>query len=137
VEDGQPVEVTPNSIKLGERFETIKHPAVENLFVDGSPEALQQKHALAKAGIVFVALFRNRKSGKLLSEPVVSVQGLLLYHGSDEEKVILGAKKKLVQVNEDLGDNENFEDIVKLETRRYFRKHASYKPVVIPVIING
>lgn len=137
VEDGQVVEVTKDSIKLGERFEIVKHPAVENLFVDGSPEAIQQKHALAKAGIVFVAIFRNRKSGKLLSEPIVSAQGLLLYHGTNEEEVILGAKKKLVQVNDEMGDRDNFEEIVKLETRRFFRKHASHKPVVIPVIING
>jgi ribonuclease J len=135
VEDGQVIEITADEIKLGEKLEIVKLPAVENLYVDGSPEALKQKHALAKAGIVFVALFRNPRTHQLLSDPIVCVQGLLLYHGSDEQEVIAGAKKKLIAVNADYGDREDFEEIVKLETRRYFRRHASYKPVVIPVVI--
>ena len=135
IEDGQVIEISPDEMKLGEKIEIVKLPAVENLYVDGSPEALKQKHALAKAGIVFVALFRNPRTHQLLSDPIVCVQGLLLYHGSDEEEVIAGAKKKLIAVNADYGDRDDFEEIVKLETRRYFRRHASYKPVVIPVVI--
>ncbi|NBX77541.1 MAG: ribonuclease J, partial [Proteobacteria bacterium] len=135
IEDGQVIEVSPDEMKLGEKIEIVKLPAVENLYVDGSPEALKQKHALAKAGIVFVALFRNPRTHQLLSDPIVCVQGLLLYHGSDEGEVIAGAKKKLIAVNADYGDRDDFEEIVKLETRRYFRRHASYKPVVIPVVI--
>jgi len=136
VEDGQAVEVTKTGIRLAEKFEIHKLPAVENLFVDGSAEALNQKQALAKAGIVFVALFRDAVTGELMSDPVVGAQGLLLYHGESEEEVILGAKKKLREVNLEFGDREDFQEVVKLETRRYFKKHASYKPVVIPVVIN-
>jgi len=135
VEDGQIVEISKDEMKLGEKIEIFKLPAVENLYVDGSPEAIKQKHALAKAGIVFVALFRNPRTHQLLSDPIVCAQGLLLYHGTDEQEVIAGAKKRLIAVNADYGDREDFEEIVKLETRRYFRRHASYKPVVIPVVI--
>lgn len=135
IEDGQIVEITHDEIKLGERVEISKLPAVENLYVDGSPEALKQKHALAKAGIVFVAIFRNPKTHQLMSDPIVCAQGLLLYHGVDEQETLAGAKKMLAKVNADYGDREDFEEIVKLETRRYFRRHASYKPVVMPVIV--
>ncbi|MFM8269334.1 MAG: ribonuclease J [Pseudomonadota bacterium] len=135
IEDGQVVEVTSEEIKLSEKIEITKLPAVENLYVDGSPEALKQKHALAKAGIVFVALFRNPKTHQLLSEPIVCAQGLLLYHGTDEQEVLAGAKKKLSAVNSEYGDREDFEEIVKLEVRRYFRRHASYKPVVMSIIV--
>jgi ribonuclease J len=137
IEDGQAVEVTKDKILLGERIEITKHPAVENLFVDGSPAALKQKQALAKAGVVFVAIFRKARTNQLLSEPIVSFQGLLLYHGTDEEELVQGAKKRLVQVNKEMGDRENFEDIVKIEVRRFFKHFASYKPVVIPVVINA
>lgn len=135
IEDGQALEVSDASIQLGEKIEITKHPAVETLYVDGSPEALQQKHALAKAGIVFVALFRDKKKKVLLSEPIVSMQGLLLYHGTDAEKTIEDAKKRLKAVYTEYADREDLEDIVKLETRRFFRRHASYKPVVIPMLI--
>jgi len=135
IEDGQVIHVSNEEISLGEKLEINKLPAVGSLFVDGSPESLKQKHALAKAGIVFVALFRDAK-GKLLSEPLVSSQGLLLYHGVDEKEVLQEAKARLSQVNKEYGDYEDFEEIVKLETRRFFRKHASFKPVVIPIIVS-
>lgn len=137
IEDGQAIECSKDQMVLGEKIEIIKHPAVENLFVDGSPEALKQKQALAKAGVVFVAIFRKSKTHQLLSDPIVSFQGLLLYHGTDEAELILGAKKRLIQVNKEMGDREDFEDIVKLETRRFFKNFVSYKPVVIPVVINA
>ncbi|NBX91988.1 MAG: ribonuclease J [Proteobacteria bacterium] len=136
IEDGQAVELCAGRMRLAERFEIQKLPAVDNLFVDGSREALQQKHALAKAGIVFVALFRDEKTGELLSDPVVSTQGLLLYHGEEESVMIEGARAKLIEVNDEFGNRDDFVDIVKLETRRYFRKHVSYKPVVIPVVMD-
>lgn len=135
VENGQVVEVDADEMKLGKKLEVCKLPAVENLYVDGSPEALKQKHALAKAGIVFVALFRKAKTHQLMSDPIVCAQGLLLYHGVDEQEVLSGAKKKLIAINKEHGDREDFEEIVKLEMRRYFRRHASYKPVVIPAIM--
>ena len=135
IEDGQSVLVSPQEMALSEKFEIQKHPAVGSLFVDGSAESLQAKHALAKAGIVFVALFRDSR-GKLLSEPIVSSRGLLLYHGVDEAEVLEKAKIKLSKVNDEYGDREDFEEIVKLETRRFFRQHASLKPVVIPILVS-
>lgn len=137
IENGQSAELTKEGIKKGEQYPVTKLPAVETFYVDGSPEALQQKHALAKAGVVFVALFQAGKGKKLLADPVVSFQGLLLYHGTDPEEVISGAKKMLRKLNEQQGDRVDFSEVVKLETRRYFRRHASYKPAVIPVLLQA
>jgi len=137
VENGQSVELTEEGIQKGERYTLSKLPAVETFYVDGSPEALQQKQSLAKAGVVFVALFRDSRSRKLITDPVVSYQGLLLYHGVDQEEVVSGAKKMLQKLNETQGASDNFVDLVKLETRRYFRRHASYKPAVIPVLLES
>lgn len=135
VENGQSVELSQDAIKRGDAYTLTKLPAVETYYVDGSPEALQQKHSLAKAGVVFIALFRNHRSKKLTTDPVVSFQGLLLYHGSDPTEVTDGAKKMLKKLNEQQGKRDDFVDVIKLEARRYFKRHASYKPTVIPIVI--
>jgi len=135
IEDGQIVELSNDGLELGEWLELEKAVLVDGVFMAGGHELFSQRVALAKTGIVFVALFRRGRTKKLATEPVVATHALLYKQEIDPERALDDAREVAREVFRLNANEEDLQERLRLEMRRFFRKRVSHKPVVIPLIV--
>jgi ribonuclease J len=131
IEDGQIAELDDEGLVLGEKLELRKGVIVEGRFMETDPAVFAQRTNLARTGIVFVSFVRDRKTHQLLEAPSVSSYGILYREGVRVEDVDLDASEMLEDFFPELERHENWQEAVKIEVRRFFRKRASHKPVVV------
>ncbi|HEY9086900.1 MAG TPA: ribonuclease J [Anaerolineaceae bacterium] len=122
VENGQVIELTADSMKLGERV-----PA-SMVFVDGSgvgdvgPDVMREREELSRDGIVLVNLSLDPVTHRLRQEPEIMTRGFMVKGESDE--VLAQARRKIIEsVNSANGNlQQDVEQAVKnvlfSETRR-------------------
>jgi ribonuclease J len=134
VEDGQEIELTQESISLGVKWELRKGAIVEGQFMESDPLVFAQRNQLSRTGIVFVSFVRNAKSLRLVEAPRVACHGILFREGIHAEDVPLDAADLLEDLYPDIARREDWKEVVKIEMRRFFRKRASHKPVVVSVM---
>src|SRR6202142_455267 len=108
VENGQVVELSGGKIKLGERI-----PG-GYVFVDGESigdidnDVMREREKLARAGILFINISRNKSTGRLLHEPEIITRGFV--SPEDAESLIPEIRKRVVEIINS-GTNEE-KDIV-------------------------
>lgn len=122
VENGQVIELTATSMKLGERV-----PA-SMVFVDGSgvgdvgPDVMREREELSRDGIVLVNLSLDPVTHRLRQEPEIMTRGFMVKGESDE--VLSQARRKIVETVNSANGNlqQDVEQAVKnvlfSETRR-------------------
>jgi len=122
IENGQVVELTADSMELGER---VPAPMV---FVDGSgvgdvdPDVMREREELSREGIVLVNLSLDPVTKRLRQEPEIMTRGFMLTRESDE--VLAQARRRIIEtVNKANGNlQQDVEQVVKSvlfsETRR-------------------
>jgi len=135
IEDGQILELTRDSLSLAERLELQKTAIVETERMDGNQLALQQRLSLSRTGIVFAVLIRDRDTLRLVARPQVAFHGLLLRHGLNLDTVRQDAIDAVRDIHDAAPSRNDLLDYLKLEIRRFFKKRASHKPVVIPMVL--
>lgn len=136
VEDGQSFEADENGVRLAAKIEVKKVAVVEGDLIQTTPEGFAERLVLAKTGIVFTALIRDAKTGKLLADPQVAMHGMFFREGNEVKHVVEDAQDRLEDVFEESSDRDDFNDIVRLEMRRFFKKKATHKPQVISLILD-
>ena len=136
VENGQSVSLEGQSMRVTERLDLQKGVVVDGFLMQGPSTLFTHRLNLAKTGIVFVALVRDKRTRELLGAPRVHSYGLMLRGGKDAVEVLNGASDMLAEVYPEVRGKADLEDILRLEVRRFIRKHASHKPVVVPVILD-
>lgn len=134
IEDGQVLEVDESSLVYGPKFDLRKGVIVEGQFMESDPLIFAQRNQLARTGIVFATFVRDRRTHELLEPPIVAAYGLLYREGIHPEDIPLDASELLENLYPDLIGKEDWKDSVRIELRRFFRKRASHKPVVVPVM---
>ncbi len=134
IEDGQVLEIDETSFTRGPRYELQKGVIVEGQFMESEPLIFAQRNQLARTGIVYASFVRDRRSHELLEPPVVSCYGLLYREGIHPEDIPIDASELLENLYPELLGKENWKDLVRIELRRFFRKRAGHKPVVISVM---
>ena len=135
IEDGQILEVSKDGLALGEKLELEKGVVVDGLFMAGGRELFTQRAALAKAGIVFLAVFKNARSHKLLADPIIATHGLLYQREINPAEAVLEAEKKAKEAYFKYAKEPDVVERLRIEMRRFFKKRVSYKPIVIPMIL--
>jgi ribonuclease J len=137
VEDGQSVEIGKDSIQLGEKLELQKGIIVSGSYMDGDPALFTQRAALAKTGIVFVSLLRRADNPRKLShKPRVAAYGLLLGPGEQLQDVIEQAEDYIEDRYPELAKEPDLTESLRIELRRFFKKHSALKPAVISVFLD-
>jgi len=121
--------------------ERLKPIQADPVFVDGkdirSAETfvLKDRRQLSETGVIFVLLVRNEKTKAIISGPDLFAKGVL--EDRYEKKLVQGAKKHLMDIlNKNRGRNIDYQEMLRIETRRFFKREVGKKPVVIPLVIN-
>ncbi len=136
VEDGQFVEVDANEIRLGEKLVMQKTTVVEMQYVQGTPEVLKERNNLCKTGIVYVTFLCDKHTEKLIGDPVISAYGQMYRSEYTEDVIFPHLKEHLKEVFRTARNQESLHDLIRIETRKFFKRRASHKPVVIPIILD-
>lgn len=109
---------------------------VDGGFMDGPPDLFTSRINLSKTGIVYVSLLRDARNGKLIAAPRVSAYGLLLNRELSHDTVLMDAEDFIEDLYAEIRNQSDLEDALRLEVRRFFKKRASHKPIVVPVILD-
>lgn len=134
IEDGQSVEIDDKTISLGEKVEVRKGVIVESTFMHNDPLVFAQRGHLSRGGVVFASFVRDSRTHKLREAPIVTYYGMLLKDGVNAEDIPIDASEMLEDLWPEISRREDWKEPVKIELRRFFKKRASHKPVVIPIL---
>ncbi len=136
IENGQSIELDASGMRLGPKYEIEKGVVVDGYSMETSATLFSRRIQLAKTGIVFVTILRDRKTHDMVSRPSIVPYGLLYREGENEEDSVEDAKNWVEDAYEDILDKDDSLEALRIEMRRYWRKRASHKPVVIPLILD-
>ncbi|MFH1184307.1 MAG: ribonuclease J [Chloroflexota bacterium] len=126
VENGQIVELSGGTIKLGERI-----PG-EYIFVDGESigdidyGVMREREMLARNGILLIDISLDKMTGRLLGEPEVLTRGYV--SPQDAEKLIPEVRKRVMEIVNG-GGLENQKDIVGA-VKSYLHDAVKRRPMV-------
>ncbi len=132
IEDGQWLQLTKKELSLGTKLELQKGVVVGGNYMTASKELFVQKNNLAKTGIVFVAFARDKRK-RLMAQPRVGIYGVMFRQEENAVQACEEIEKYLAKIYGASRTEEDLEDIIRLEVRRFFRKRASHKPAVVSV----
>jgi len=136
VEDGQVLELSREGLVRAEKLELRNTIIVDNFFVSGEPALFSQRNNLSRTGIVFAVMIRSAPEGALAVPPRVTSHGLLFRKGVNPEEVHEGAVSLLETLYDASSKQEDPQDFLRLELRRFFKRYVSHKPVVIPMLVD-
>lgn len=136
VENGRWVELTKTSIKAAEWRRMEKQPIVSGHFMNSEPQLFATRMKLSRAGVVFVTLFRDGRSRRLLRIPKVVEMGTLLRKGEAAEVAMADVESLIQDVYAEHAKDPELEEVIRVEVRRFFRRIGSYKPAVIVVVLD-
>jgi len=136
IEDGQAIELSSDRVVMGDRLTLNKLPVVNNIVVGGESTTFNQRAKFARAGVVLVVAVYDRKSGELLVPPRISAHAILLQHGYEPASVLEEAIRAFESFFPTFFGKPDLVENVRIEMRRFYKKRASQKPEVIPVLVS-
>jgi ribonuclease J len=136
-EDGDIVEVTPNSIKIGE------HVTCGNVFVDGlgvgdiGHIVLRDRQVLAQDGILMVVLTVDKETGLPLAGPDIVSRGFVYVRDSEEllEKARERVLESFVGLNGHASDWSFVKDKIKHTLSEFLYEKTHRRPMILPLVM--
>lgn len=138
VEDGDILELTEDSARVADRVEPSRVFIEDDGFREIDLETLKERKKLAFNGVVNVTVSVDERSGEMISDPVLTVQGV---GGISESNGFRGGATEVVrEAMEEIGRDvlanlPSAEEKVRLAVKRYIKKTAGSKPLIIPKIV--
>ena len=136
-EDGDIVEVTPNSINIGE------HVTCGNVFVDGlgvgdiGHIVLRDRQVLAQDGILMVVLTVDKETGLPLAGPDIVSRGFVYVRDSEEllEKARERVLESFVGLNGHASDWSFVKDKIKHTLSEFLYEKTHRRPMILPLVM--
>ncbi len=139
--NGDIVEITADTCEIVDRLEETKIMVENRAGKEITKMVLKDRRQLAEKGVVFALMARSQESRKIISGPEIIVRGLA---SEETECLLIDEGKKIVRrladnYMRDIEDGfyeEDFEETVRIELRRYLNEKIGKKPVVIPIVMD-
>ncbi len=136
-EDGDVVEVTPESIKVA------KHVPCGNVFVDGlgvgdvGQIVLRDRQVLAQDGILMVVLTVDKETGHPLAGPDIVSRGFVYMR--DSEELLESARERVLEsfigLNGHASDWSFVKDKIKHTLSEYLYERTHRRPMILPLVM--
>src|SRR5256712_4393581 len=136
-EDGDIVEVTPDSIKVTD------HVPCGNVFVDGlgvgdiGQIVLRDRQVLAQDGILMVVLTVDKETGLPLAGPDIVSRGFVYVRDSEEllEKARERVLESFIGLNGHASDWSFVKDKIKHTLSEYLYEKTHRRPMILPLVM--
>jgi ribonuclease J len=137
VEDGDIVEVTPESIQ------TVDHAPCGNVFVDGlgvgdvGQIVLRDRQVLAQDGILMAVLTVDKETGQPLAGPDIVSRGFVYMR--DAEELLESARERILEsfigLNGHASDWTFVKDKIKHTLSEFLYEKTHRRPMILPVVM--
>ena len=136
-EDGDIVEVTPDSIKVRD------HAACGNVFVDGlgvgdvGQIVLRDRQVLAQDGILMAVLTVDKETGQPIAGPDIVSRGFVYMR--DAEELLEEARERILEsfigLNGHASDWSFVKDKIKYTLSEFLYEKTHRRPLILPVVM--
>jgi ribonuclease J len=136
-EDGDIVEVTPDSIKVRD------HAACGNVFVDGlgvgdvGQIVLRDRQVLAQDGILMAVLTVDKETGQPIAGPDIVSRGFVYMR--DSEELLEEARERVLEsfigLNGHASDWSFVKDKIKYTLSEFLYEKTHRRPMILPVVM--
>jgi ribonuclease J len=136
-EDGDIVEVTPDSIKVA------SHVASGNVYVDGlgvgdvGHIVLRDRQVLAQDGILMAVLTVDKETGQPLAGPDIVSRGFVYMR--DAEELLESARERVLEsfigLNGHASDWAFIKDKIKHTLSEFLYEKTHRRPMILPVVM--
>lgn len=138
VENGDTIELTKDSIEVGEKVATGKRFIDSTGFGHVEDIVVKDRKHLAYDGIVLPILAINEATGEIESGPEVVTKGFNL---PEEENLYIAKLSDLIlktlkeSTLEERKDLPVIKEKVRIEVKRYIQRGTGRRPIIIPVLL--
>ena len=139
-QNGELLQLTKDRIEKVGQLEETRVLVASREGTELSKMVLKERRQIGEAGVVFALMIRNRETRRIVAGPELISKGManesIGPHLLDESKRVV--RKLIVEYEADLraGKPEpDFEEIVRVELRRFFERNIGKRPVVVPMIV--
>ncbi len=134
IESGQVVEVTPHSIRVGERV-SEGHVLVDGLSVgDIGSAVLRDRQHLARDGFLVAIVARNPATGEVVTDPEILTRGFVYVAESDD--LIEGAKARVREVLKVPASGSSIRNKIKDALSQYCYARTGRRPLILPLVLD-
>lgn len=137
---------TGDIIRLGENGFSVdgKAPFGRRLIDDGGIAELDEdvigdRHRLSEEGVILAVIVVDKATGDMKGLPELAIRGHV--QGSEEVDFLAEARRAVVDAFEECTRQERADsgiltEIIRAALKRYFRKGAGTRPMIIPIVID-
>ena len=137
-EMGQVIEMTENSLRLGEQVQT------GTILVDGlgigdvGNVVLRDRKHLSEDGLIVVAVAIDRDKGELVSGPDLVSRGFIYVRENEDvmENVRQVVRKVIQGTDLHMEDVNDFKNRIKDELHRYLFEKLKRNPMILPIVVD-
>jgi ribonuclease J len=138
IENGDLLKLTPGEAVISDRVAVGRRMIDDGILEEVHEMVLRERRFLSEDGFVVVILRLSRLTGELIGEPEIVTRGFVRVEQSEDlmstvrDKVVtLTAETSL----EEKRDEELFNEILRKELKRLFRKRTGKRPIILFVTI--
>ncbi len=138
IENGDHLQINQDGFKVVDRLD-LNCRFIDEEFLDEVDEiVLKERRHLSLRGLIIVILRLDSMTGIQVGEPELTFKGFI--DRADYMDIAAEAKKRITEIVKKASlpekrDIESFNETLRIETRKVFRKRTGKKPMVIPFTV--
>ena len=132
-EIGDTIEITPRSMKKGERIPSGSR-YIDGLSIDDTETVVRDRKRLAEDGLIVAMCCVSEDTGEVLQDPDLIVKGSLLTDAQVQEAKYIVYKSVTSFDVKSIGDNSEVKNAIRKNLRNYVLRKTKKNPMIIPVI---
>jgi ribonuclease J len=134
VESGQVIEVTPKTIRAGERV-SEGHVLVDGLSVgDIGSAVLRDRQHLARDGFLVAIVARNPATSEIAADPEILTRGFV--YVAESEDLLQGAKSCVWDVLKTPASGSSIRNKIKDTLSQYCYSRTGRRPLILPLVLD-
>jgi ribonuclease J len=134
MENGDLLSITSSSVNIIDQVPVGRRFIDDGIREEVHEVVLRERRFMSEDGFVLVILRLDRLTGALIGEPEFISRGFVLL--DESEQLVQTAQKRLIEVIEETSreerqDSELFNEILRKELKRLFRKQTGKRPLIL------
>jgi ribonuclease J len=138
IENGDLLKLTAEEAVVSEKVQIGRRMIDDGILEEVHEMVLRERRYLSEDGFVMVILRLNRLTGDLIGEPEIVTRGFILVEQSED--LMTSVRDRIVSLTvetclEEKRDEVLFNEILRKELKRFFRKKTGKRPIILSMTI--
>jgi ribonuclease J len=138
IENGDLLTLSADKAEISDKVLVGRRMIDDGILEEVHEMVLRERRFLSEDGFVMVILRLNRLTGELIGEPEIVTRGFVLVEQSED--LMSSVRDRIITVTsetslEEKRDEELFNEILRKELKRLFRKKTGKRPIILSLTI--